>query len=184
MALDPITILLVPVIVASTLPKISIIGELISPITKPIEYSLNGTYDPENDSLTCSWNWLGKTQNISNCVNGTGYISFANETISTFDLTLLVSDGVNPDSQYLIPVELYNEMPNASFDIERKTLFLENVKENGTLTIYTIEGALLKRISINGKSSYSLSLNDLQLGIYIAQVVLDNVKINYKFVTY
>ncbi len=116
-----------PVIVVNTDPILSPWGELISPITKSIEYSLNGTYDPENDSLTCSWNWLGKTQNISNCVNGTGYISFANETISTFDLTLLVSDGVNPDSQYLIPVELYNEMPNASFYIERNGNFSQDI---------------------------------------------------------
>ena len=108
-----------PIIVVTTDPVLSPWGELITPITKPVEYSLNGTYDPENDILTCSWNWLGNTEVISDCVNGTGYISFANETISTFDLTLSVSDGVNSDSQWVIPVELFNEMPNASFEVIR-----------------------------------------------------------------
>ena len=108
-----------PIIVVSTDPVLSPWGELITPITKPVEYSLNGTYDPENDVLTCSWNWLGNTQVISDCVNGTGTLSFENETASTFDLTLSVSDGVNSDSQWIIPVELYNEMPNASFEVIR-----------------------------------------------------------------
>ena len=108
-----------PFIVVTTDPVLSPWGELITPITKPVEYSLNGTYDPENDILTCSWNWLGNTEVISDCMNGTGYISFANETISTFDLTLSVSDGVNSDSQWVIPVELFNEMPNASFEVIR-----------------------------------------------------------------
>jgi len=108
-----------PIIVVTTDPVLSPWGELITPITKPVEYSLNGTYDPENDILTCSWNWLGNTEVISDCMNGTGYISFANETISTFDLTLSVSDGVNSDSQWVIPVELFNEMPNASFEVIR-----------------------------------------------------------------
>ena len=108
-----------PIIVVSTDPVLSPWGELITPITKPVEYSLNGTYDPENDALTCSWNWLGNTQVISDCVNGTGTLLFENETTSTFDLTLSVSDGVNSDSQWIIPVELYNEMPNASFEVIR-----------------------------------------------------------------
>ena len=108
-----------PIIVVTTDPVLSPWGELITPITKPVEYSLNGTYDPEDDILTCSWNWLGNTEVISDCMNGTGYISFANETISKFDLTLSVSDGVNADSQWVIPVELFNEMPNASFEVIR-----------------------------------------------------------------
>ena len=62
-----------------------------------------------------------------------------------------------------------------------KTLSIENIKEKGMLNIYNIEGSF-KRILINGKSSFTIELNELQLGIYIAHVVLDNVQINYKFV--
>ena len=51
-----------PVIIVTTDPELSPWGELISPITKPIGFSLNGTYDPEGDTLTCSWNWLEKAK--------------------------------------------------------------------------------------------------------------------------
>lgn len=108
-----------PIVTVTTTPILSPWGELITPITRGVEFSLNGTYDPENDALTCSWNWLGNTQTISDCVNGTGTISFANETVTTFDLTLIVSDGINSPTERIIPVELYNEVPNASFDIVR-----------------------------------------------------------------
>ena len=38
-----------PIIVVSTDPQLTPWGELITPITKPVEFSLNGTYDPEGD---------------------------------------------------------------------------------------------------------------------------------------
>ena len=71
-----------------------------------------------------------------------------------------------------------------NYDQYTKTISLENVNENGILTIYNIEGSIIKRVSIHGKSSFYLALKDLQLGIYIAHVVLDNVQINYKFVNH
>ena len=80
--------------------------------------------------------------------------------------------------------ENHIENVGIKYDHYSKTLSLENVKENGTLTIYNIEGAILKTASINGQSSFTLELNDLQFGIYIAHLVLDNVQINYKFVTH
>jgi hypothetical protein len=108
-----------PIIVINTDPSLSSWGELISPITRPVEYWLNGTYDPENDILTCSWSWPGNNEQINDCVNGTGYISFANMSESYFDLTLSVSDGINPPSEWVIPVELYNEMPLAAMNVSR-----------------------------------------------------------------
>ena len=108
-----------PVITLTTDPALSPWGELITPITKPVEYSLNGTYDPENDSLVCSWSWLGNVEVIPNCLNGTYQISFASETSTMFDLTLTVDDGINSPTEWVIPVELFNEMPNASFDVFR-----------------------------------------------------------------
>ena len=108
-----------PVIVVYTDPSLSPWGELITPISKPVEFWLNGTYDPENDTLSCSWSWPDNNQPISDCVNGTGYLSFANMSYTSFDLTLTVSDGINSPSEWIIPVELYNEVPIASFEINR-----------------------------------------------------------------
>ena len=125
-----------PVIVVSTDPQLSPWGELITPISKPVEFSLNGTYDPEGDNLTCTWNWLGNSQEITECFNGTGSLLFADEIVSTFDLTLIVSDSVNQPSEWVIPVELYNEMPNASFEITRVGNLSENIV---TLTSTTID---------------------------------------------
>ena len=80
--------------------------------------------------------------------------------------------------------ENHIENVGIKYDQSTKTLSLENVNENGTFTIYNIEGAILKRALINRKSPFTLELNDLQFGIYIANVVLDNVQINYKFVNH
>ena len=124
-----------PIIVVVTDPSLSPWGELITPLTKPVEYWLNGTYDPENDTLTCSWNWLGNTEAITDCTNGTGYLSFANETTTSFDLTLSVSDDINSPSEWIIPVELYNEMPNASFDITRAGNFSQDLVSLVSTTI-------------------------------------------------
>ena len=125
-----------PIIVVSTDPQLTPWGELITPITKPVEFSLNGTYDPEGNVLTCTWNWLGKSQQVADCVNGTGSLNFTDEIVTTFDLTLTVSDSVNQPSEWVIPVELYNEMPNASIEITR----LGNLSEDiVTLTSTTID---------------------------------------------
>jgi len=108
-----------PVIVISTDPILNPWGELITPISKSVSYSMNGTFDPENDDMTCAWSWLSNNVPISDCT-GEGNISFSNAPSNIFDLKLTVSDGINPSSEYIIPVELYNEMPTASFDVIRE----------------------------------------------------------------
>ena len=108
-----------PVIVVDIDPALSPWGELIAPITKPVHFDLNGTYDPEGDVLNCSWEWLEFTQQISDCNNATGELSFANVTIFDFDLKLVADDGVNTPSVWEIPVELFNEVPISSFEILR-----------------------------------------------------------------
>ena len=124
-----------PIIVVDTNPNLSPWGELISPITKLVEYNLSGTYDPENDTLSCSWNWLGNSVQVSDCTNGTGFLSFANATSDSFDLTLSASDGINDPSEWVIPVELFNEMPNASFDVVRAGNFSEDMIDLVSTTI-------------------------------------------------
>ncbi len=122
-----------PIIVVNTDPSLSPWGELITPITKPVEFWLNGTYDPENDTLECSWSWPGNSVSLGNCVNGTGYLSFANMTVTTFDLTLSVSDGINSPREWIVPVELYNENPVASFNVNRDG----NLSEDGISLVST-----------------------------------------------
>ncbi len=114
-----------PLIVLTTDPALNPWGELISPITKLVHYNLSGTYDPENDSMTCSWSWLSSTIPISDCA-GEGNLTFANASTNTFDLKLRVEDGINPPSEYVIPVELFNEMPTASFEVQRESNYSEN----------------------------------------------------------
>jgi len=114
-----------PLIVFSTDPALNPWGELISPITKTVHYDLNGTYDPENDSLTCSWSWLSSFIPISDCASE-GNLTFESASTNVFDLTLSVEDGINPPSEYVIPVELYNEMPTASFEVLRDSNYSEN----------------------------------------------------------
>ena len=70
-------------------------------------------------TMTCSWSWLSNNVPITDCT-GEGNISFSNAPSNIFDLKLTVSDGINPSSEYIIPVELYNEMPTASFDVIRE----------------------------------------------------------------
>ena len=67
--------------------------------------------------------------------NGTE-ANFADEIVTTFDLTLTVSDSVNQPSEWVIPVELFNEMPNASLILHA----LGNLSEDiVTLTSTTID---------------------------------------------
>ena len=108
-----------PVIVISTDPALNPWGELITPITQSVHYDLNGTYDPENDAMICSWSWLSSSVTVTDC-SGEGNLSFANASSNMFNLTLVVSDEINPPSEYVIPVELYNEMPIASFEVFRE----------------------------------------------------------------
>ncbi|MDP7373989.1 MAG: right-handed parallel beta-helix repeat-containing protein, partial [Candidatus Poseidoniaceae archaeon] len=166
-----------PIIVVSTDPQLSPWGELISPITKPVQFSLNGTFDPEGDDLICTWNWLGKSQEIAECVNGTGSLTFADEIVTTFDLTLIVSDSVNQPSEWVIPVELYNEMPNASFETTRPgnlsedivTLISTTIDPEGDQITYlwesNLDGVLSNQSSWQGYLSrgthvITLSVND------------------------
>ena len=107
-----------PVIVVSTQPGL-FNDKLEIPITKPLSFSLNGTYDPENDTLTCTWTWPDHSVNATNCASYSGNISFADMTITNFILTLSVSDGINQATEWPVEVTLSNEMPIPSFTVER-----------------------------------------------------------------
>ncbi|MGY8755278.1 MAG: right-handed parallel beta-helix repeat-containing protein [Candidatus Poseidoniales archaeon] len=115
-----------PNVAVQTNPGINPWGELHIPISKPLEFWLNGTYDLEGDEISCSWSWPSNTVQLSNCGNESGNLSFANMSQTNFDLVLSVDDGINPPSEWTAPVKLYNEMPNASFDVIRDANYSEN----------------------------------------------------------
>ena len=124
-----------PVIVVSTQPGL-FNDKLEIPITKPLSFSLNGTYDPENDTLTCTWTWPDHSVNATNCASYSGNISFADMTITNFILTLSVSDGINQATEWPVEVTLSNEMPIPSFTVER----MGNLSEDEiTLTSTSID---------------------------------------------
>jgi hypothetical protein len=68
----------------------------------------------------------------------------------TFDLTLSVSDGINPAKQWVVPVELYNEVPISSFEVSREgnlsedeiTLLSTTVDPEGDDVTYLWESSL------------------------------------------
>ncbi|HIF45654.1 MAG TPA: right-handed parallel beta-helix repeat-containing protein [Candidatus Poseidoniales archaeon] len=115
-----------PIVSVQTNPGVNPWGELHIPITKPLEFWLNGTYDLEGDNISCSWSWPSHTVQLNNCGNESGNLSFADMSQTKFDLTLYVDDGINSPSEWVAPVELYNEMPIASFDVIREANFSEN----------------------------------------------------------
>ena len=164
-----------PIVVVNTDPSLSPWGELITPITKPVEFWLNGTYDPENDTLECSWSWPGNSVSLGDCVNGTGYLSFANMSVTTFDLTLSVSDGINSPKEWVVPVELYNEVPIASFTVNREGSLSEDEVSMTSTTIdpegdeitylwqSSIDGILSNESTWNGYLSRGSHLISLQV---------------------
>ena len=63
-------------------------------------------------------------------------LSMAETVPSTFTLTLYASDGINAPSTYVIPVELYNEVPVPDFTLTRTGNASEDlVTLDGTATV-------------------------------------------------
>ncbi|MDC0340389.1 right-handed parallel beta-helix repeat-containing protein [Candidatus Poseidoniaceae archaeon] len=130
-----------PVIVFDVTPGLTPWSELVIPRTQNVLFNLTGTFDPEGDSLIC---WIERSYQNDGVGQQSGcptevWINFSMaETVpSTFNLEIYAYDGINiPPSEYIIPVELYNEVPEPEFTLTRLGNASEDeVTLDGTATI-------------------------------------------------
>ena len=108
-----------PSLSVSTSPSISSWGIMHLGRTANATISLEGSSDPENDSLTC---WIETNYGFSTATNqGCPMIfdiDFPNAP-SQFTLTIYLSDGNNPDVTWSFDVKLFNEIPEPEFEVLR-----------------------------------------------------------------
>ena len=130
-----------PTIVFDVTPAMTPWSELVIPRTQNVLFNLTGTFDPEGDSLIC---WIERSYQNDGVGQQSGcptevWINFSMaETVpSTFNLEIYAYDGINtPPSEYIIPVELYNEVPEPEFTLTRLGNASEDeVTLDGTATI-------------------------------------------------
>lgn len=128
-----------PIIVLDVEPALSPWSELIIPRTQHVLFNLSGTYDPENDPLVC---WLGRSyifdeEEATSCPDELWMNLTMDESVpSTFDVVIYAFDNINPPTEYRIPVELFNEVPEPMFEVQRAENYSESlVTFDGTTTI-------------------------------------------------
>ena len=128
-----------PIIVLDVEPALSPWSELIIPRTQHVMFNISGTYDLENDPLVC---WLERSYifaevEATTCPNELWMNLTMEESVpSTFEVVIYAFDNINPPAEYRIPVELYNEVPEPVFEIQRAENSSESlVVFDGTATI-------------------------------------------------
>ena len=106
-----------PLLTVDTTPDISAWGTLYLGKTAPVNIDLTGTSDPENDELSC-WIRVSYEQNDTFIQDCPGQI---NKTFpfapNQFSVTVFATDGINSPVTWTFNVELFNELPIASFEI-------------------------------------------------------------------
>ena len=157
-----------PTILFDVTPSMTAWSELVIPRTQHVHFNLSRTFDPENDSLKC-WidrSYQSETEESSVLACPTEIwmnLSMAETVPSLFDLVIHVSDGINAPSTYTIPVEIYNEVPEPEFTLERLGNASENeVTLNGTATVDP-EGDVLE-VEYWSSLDGQLSWNDTEAG--------------------
>ncbi len=65
---------------------------------------------------------------------------------------------------------------------QNKVLELKNLSTHGLISVFDMSGSCLKQIKIKGQNSSTLDFSNLDSGMYIAHLVLENNSISYKFV--
>ena len=68
------------------------------------------------------------------------------------------------------------------YQVQNKVLELKNLSTHGLISVFDMSGSCLKQIKIKGQNSSTLDLSNLDSGMYIAHLVLENNSISYKFV--
>ena len=106
-----------PLLTVDTTPDISAWGTLYLGKTASVNIDLTGTSDPENDELSC-WIRVSYEQNDTFIQDCPGQI---NKTFpfapNQFSVTVFATDGINSPVTWTFNVELFNELPIASFEI-------------------------------------------------------------------
>ena len=106
-----------PLLTVDTTPDISAWGTLYLGKTASVNIDLTGTSDPENDELSC-WIRVSYEQNDTFIQDCPGQI---NKTFpfapNQFSVTVFATDGINSPITWTFNVELFNELPIASFEI-------------------------------------------------------------------
>ena len=106
-----------PLLTVDTTPDISAWGTLYLGKTASVNIDLTGTSDPENDDLSC-WIRVSYEQNDTFLQDCPGQI---NKTFpfapNQFSVTVFATDGINSPVTWTFNVELFNELPIASFEI-------------------------------------------------------------------
>ena len=106
-----------PLLTVDTTPDISAWGTLYLGKTASVNIDLTGTSDPENDELSC-WIRVSYEQNDTFLQDCPGQI---NKTFpfapNQFSVTVFATDGINSPVTWTFNVELFNELPIASFEI-------------------------------------------------------------------
>ena len=87
-----------------------------------------------------------------------------------------------------IPTPCYNylitENIKMMYQAQNKVMELENLSSHGRLSIFDMSGSCLKQFKTKGLNSCTVDLSNLDSGMYIAHLVLENNSISYKFVTH
>ncbi len=132
-------------------PTLTQYSELIMPQTGTVVINTTGTFDPEGDDFACLITFGGYNRqgtgwgNQYTCPQELSYTfdHFTDDPPASFFLTVIAFDDVGNNDTYSAEVKLFNEMPDASFTLER----------NGT--------ASEDLIFFNGSSSYDPEGNDV-----------------------
>ena len=136
-----------PILVVSFEPGLDQWNILNIPRTGTLEINLNGSFDPEGDTLYCwfttSYGLQYPQDTSQSCPNVFNYTfpltsSPGNPIPSSdyFSLSIWLDDGVNSPVEWEFDVELYNEIPSPQFTVSRESNFSESIVTlDGTATI-------------------------------------------------
>ncbi len=132
---------LAPVLQLDFEPSLNPWSELVMPQTGTLTVNTTGTSDPEGDVVYCGLEFEGYTgpvpslDDTSPCPTELVWTfnHVLDDTPPPFQMTVVAWDELGNDAIYTVPVTLYNEVPEASFTIQRDT--------NASSSLVTLDGS-------------------------------------------
>ena len=126
---------LAPELNVSFSPVVTQWNELIMPQTGTVTINTTGTFDPEGDDFACMITFGGYNRqgpgwsNQYVCPELLTYTfdHYTDDPPASFFLNVVAFDEVGNSDTYTVEVKLYNEMPTASFTLERNGTTSEDV---------------------------------------------------------